>query len=69
MTDGCSTAVYSWWLRNLAKQAEPKGVVDNLDARALARIADRLDSLQREVDISCRSAILNDPLIARQEVS
>lgn len=61
MTDGCSTLLYSTWLREIVRKAEPKGVVDNLDARALGRIATRLDELQKDIDISCRNDILGSP--------
>ncbi len=42
--DGSPTLGYSAWLRKLAASGG-KGTVDNIDARALGRIADRLDAL------------------------
>lgn len=44
MIDRTRTAAYTEWLRQLAT-AGGKGVVNNVDARALGRIADRLENL------------------------
>ncbi len=47
--DFTSTLAYVAWLRTLAGCGR-KGAVDNIDACALGRIADRLEALQTEVD-------------------
>ncbi len=48
--DTYPTQAYADWLRLLARRAGIKGVVDNVDARALFRIAERLNELQRKED-------------------
>ncbi len=50
------------WLRSLAKQGD-KGVVNNVDARALGRIADEIERLQAEVE---RLSVIR-PEIIKQE--
>ena len=48
--DTYPTEAYANWLRLLARRGGLKGVVDNVDARALIRVADRLNELQRKED-------------------